>query len=82
MRGHEFGIGCLKFSPCSRYLVSLGDENDHGLLVWDWQNRENPRINSNRLTRIVHELVFIPHTTAFVTAGLEHLKYWKINEVT
>lgn len=30
----------------------------------------------------MHEIAFIPHTTAFVTAGVEHLKYWKINEVT
>ncbi|MFO0007517.1 MAG: hypothetical protein ACK559_41025 [bacterium] len=36
MRGHKFGVESVKFSPDNRYLVSLGDQNDKGLFVWDW----------------------------------------------
>jgi WD40 repeat protein len=36
LRGHKFGVESVKFSPDNRYLVSLGDQNDKGLFVWDW----------------------------------------------
>lgn len=38
LKGHKFGVEALKFSPNSNILVSLGDLNDKGLFVWDWQN--------------------------------------------
>ena len=36
LRGHKYGIECLKFAPKNNFLISLGDPNDRGLFVWDW----------------------------------------------
>lgn len=34
LKGHKLSIAAVKFSPNSKYLVSLGDKFDKGLFVW------------------------------------------------
>ena len=36
LKGHKFGVECLKFAPKNNFLISLGETNDKGLFVWDW----------------------------------------------
>ena len=36
LKGHKFGIEILKMSPNEKYLISIGDENDKGIFVWDF----------------------------------------------
>ena len=36
LKGHKYGIESVLFSPNLEYLISLGDNNDRGLFVWDW----------------------------------------------
>ena len=38
LRGHRFGIECLKFAPNNKFLISLGDLEEKALLTWDWEN--------------------------------------------
>lgn len=38
LKGHKFGTKILLFSPNNKYLVSIGDENDKGLFVWDFES--------------------------------------------
>lgn len=38
LKGHKYGIESLMFSPNLQYLISLGDANDRGLFVWDWES--------------------------------------------
>lgn len=38
LKGHKYGIESVMFSPNLEYLISLGDNNDRGLFVWDWNN--------------------------------------------
>ena len=38
LKGHKFGVESVKFSPDSKILISLGDQNDKGIFVWDWIN--------------------------------------------
>ena len=52
LKGHKFGIQTIKFSPNCDYLISLGDANDRGLFVWDFQKEE--RVTSNKLGRAVN----------------------------
>lgn len=35
-KGHKFGVEAVRFSLNSKILISLGDQNDKGLFVWDW----------------------------------------------
>jgi WD40 repeat protein len=60
------------------YLISVGDSNDLGLLVWDWKKEQ--RVTSNKLGKPVSHLAFSPNNDFFVTAGLDHLKFWYFDE--
>ena len=64
-------------------LVSTGDENDKGMLVWD---TKTPHLLSANLMKksILSGAVFLPRSAAdktqFVTYGTKkHLKVWTIN---
>lgn len=78
--GHRFGIQSLKFSPNMDYLISLGDSNDRGLMVWDFEKEE--RIASNRLGKLVTAFDFESDQKYFVTAGYSHLKFWYFDAQT
>ena len=78
LKGHKFGIECIIFSPSLEYLISLGDSNDRGLFVWDWENEQ--RVTSNKLGKPVTTLAFDEKGEYFVTAGYQHLKFWEFDE--
>ncbi len=78
LKGHKYGIESVIFSPNLQYLISLGDNNDRGLFVWDWQNET--RITSNKLGKPVNTLSFSEAGDYFVTAGYQHLKFWYFDE--
>lgn len=78
LQGHKYGIESLVFSPNMEYLISLGDQNDRGLFVWDWKN--SARVTSNKLGKPVNSLCFSPQNDFFVTAGMNHLKFWYFDE--
>ena len=49
LKGHKYGIECIRFAPRNDFLISLGDPNDRGLFVWDWRNEK--KISANKLTK-------------------------------
>lgn len=77
LRGHKYGVECLKFAPNSEFLISLGDPNDKGLFVWDWKN--GVKLSSNKLSKPAVALAISPEQDLFVTAGFNHLKYWQLD---
>lgn len=67
------------------YLVSLGDLEDKGLFVWDWNcpSPQEKRLSSNKLGKPVYNIAFSDpgHPQEFfVTAGFDHLKVWAMGE--
>jgi mitogen-activated protein kinase binding protein 1 len=80
IKGHKYGIECIKFSPNSELLISLGDQNDKGLFVWDWRN--GAKLSSNKLSKPVVSLSISPDQDFFVTGGFQHLKYWTLDPTT
>jgi WD40 repeat protein len=56
LKGHKYGIESVIFSPNLDYLISLGDNNDRGLFVWDWNNEQ--RVTSNKLGKPVNTIAF------------------------
>ena len=76
--GHKYGVQSLTFSPDSEYLISLGDPNDKGIMVWDWKNEK--RLSTNKLARPALEVAFSQDQSFFVTAGYNHLKFWYFDE--
>jgi WD40 repeat protein len=80
LKGHKYGIECIKFSPDSEFLISIGDPNDRGLFVWDW--RAEKKISSNKLSKPALTLAISDEQDLFVTGGYQHLKYWYLNPET
>ncbi len=46
LAGHRHGVGCVTFSPCSKYLVSCGFKHDKQCLFWDWNSEIAPPPNN------------------------------------
>lgn len=67
LKGHKFGIECLRFSPDAKYLITLGDPNDKGLFLWDWQNEKI--MSRNKLSKPAISLAFSEDQAFFVTGG-------------
>lgn len=80
LKGHKYGIECLKFSPDNSFIISLGDPNDRGMFIWDWRNEK--KISANKLTKPATVVAISPEQDFFITAGYQHLKYWYLDEKT
>ena len=72
---HKFGIASLAFSPDRASLVSVGDQHDMTIVVWDWRARK--KLASARLSFQVHAMSFSESGSYFVTAGAKHVKFWR-----
>ena len=77
---HKHGIGCLVFSPDSRYLVSAGFKHDRQLIVWDWENLR--AVSVQKIGNKVNSLCFHPNGSYFISCGDRHLKWWYITHET
>ena len=71
---HKHGIGCISFSPDSRYLISAGFKHDRQLIVWEWKSRR--KISVQKLARKVNSIASSADGSFFVTCGDQHLKWW------
>lgn len=59
-------------------MVSLGDEFDKGLFVWDVERKL--RVTCNKLSKVARFISFSQNGSYFLTAGVEHLKFWYFDE--
>ncbi|KAF5307413.1 hypothetical protein FQR65_LT06927 [Abscondita terminalis] len=71
---HKYGINCVKFSPCGKYVVSIGTQHDMIVNVWDWKT--NTKVASNKISTKVKALAFAENGSYFVTVGNRHVKFW------
>ena len=67
LKGHKYGIECLRFAPNNDFLISLGDPNDRGLFCWDW--KEGKKISANKLTKPATVVAVSPDQDYFITGG-------------
>lgn len=77
---HRFGIKALAFSPCGRFLVSLGTSNDGFLHVWQLNLREGSVClhSSNKCISQISDLKWVS-SNLLVTLGVRHVRVWKID---
>ncbi|CAG9531001.1 unnamed protein product [Cercopithifilaria johnstoni] len=74
IKHHQLGISCVRFTP-NGYLVSVGNQHDRSIVVWDW--RVQQKIAENRLTSKVNS-IDITEQGGCVTVGVRHVKFWHV----
>jgi len=60
--------------------VSIGDENDKGMFIWD-MHRGCEMVSANRMSKKVNAIGVREEDDLdgeFVTVGKAHLKFWKL----
>lgn len=73
---HRDGIRVLRFSPESRFLLTIGKDKNNCLAVYDWQNQR--LVSTSKVDKHpVYDASWSNETT-FVTVGRKHIKFWKI----
>jgi len=70
---HRRAIMVLKFSPNGQKLLSIGNDDNHSVAIYDWQNgtQVNAKVDLNEVFGAIWT-----NDTDFVTFGLKHVKFW------
>ncbi|TKR86781.1 hypothetical protein L596_011300 [Steinernema carpocapsae] len=74
LKEHKLGISCVRFSNDTKYVISVGNQHDKSVVVWDWRNRT--KAAENRLTSQVNAMDVSENGQSFVTVGVRHVKFW------
>ncbi|KAL9650432.1 hypothetical protein ABK040_004656 [Willaertia magna] len=90
---HLYGVRCLAFSNDTKYLVSVGEENDGTFKLWDLNacinaNNNSSISNNNKAicisgknSRKPYDVAFSPDGNFFVIVGDKFIKYCHIEQV-
>ena len=78
LRGvHQGGVICLDFSPDGSLVLSVGDDMDHTLCVWDWKRERALAVAKGSSQRIM-QARFHPENGGLLTVGDKHIKVWRL----
>ncbi|EFC42696.1 predicted protein [Naegleria gruberi] len=93
---HSYGITSLAFSNDAKYIVSVGDENDGTIKLWDLSANMNQSVNASTLSsassqkgslvhtikniRKTNDVAFSHDGAFFVTVGDKFVKYHQIEQ--
>ncbi|XP_053730292.1 echinoderm microtubule-associated protein-like 6 isoform X1 [Synchiropus splendidus] len=78
LRGfHQRGVNALDFSADGKSLVSVGVDDWHSIVVWDWKRGEKLAT-----ARAHKEKIFVVKCNPMlmdklVTVGIKHIKFWQ-----
>lgn len=78
LKGHKYGVEWVAFSPDGLHLVSLGNEHDKGMFVWNWMQEK--RVSSNKITKRILTICFSLNGDFFVTGGVKNIKMWTFDK--
>ncbi|XP_069772417.1 echinoderm microtubule-associated protein-like 5 isoform X2 [Narcine bancroftii] len=74
---HQFGVCAVDFSADGKRLASVGLDENHTIVLWDWKKGE--KLSSVRGSA---EKIFVVKLNPYmpdklVTAGIKHIKFWQ-----
>ncbi|XP_078613343.1 echinoderm microtubule-associated protein-like 6 isoform X1 [Branchiostoma floridae x Branchiostoma japonicum] len=73
---HQRGVTALDFSGDGELLASVGLDNDHTIVLWDWKNGA-PLASTRGSKDLLFEIRFNPHNPdKLVTVGKKHINFW------
>ncbi len=74
---HLRAIRHLRFSPNGVYLLSIGEDDNHSLAIYDWVN--NRLIATSKVDGSPVTTCEFKSDTEFITCGVKHVKFWSLN---
>ena len=82
---HERAVTALAFSADGKKLVSIGEDDNHWMAVWDWEKAMGQGAVSEPGTQLASgkEEVFgtaMSSDGGIVTYGPKHAKFWTVKE--
>nr|XP_040055346.1 echinoderm microtubule-associated protein-like 5 isoform X5 [Gasterosteus aculeatus aculeatus] len=77
LRGfHQLGVCALDFSADGKRLASVGLDDNHTIVLWDW--RKGEKLSTMRGSKdkifVVKMNPYLPDK--LITAGVKHMKFW------
>ncbi|KAJ9548772.1 hypothetical protein OSB04_021315, partial [Centaurea solstitialis] len=79
LKGHQYGVACMAFSPDGKHLVSVGFPQDGYLCLWDWRSgRLVKKLKACSSFSAVTSVSFSVDANFILTAGKKHLKIWTV----
>lgn len=75
---HRRGVSHLSFSPDGKWLASLGLDDQHSLVIYDWAN-QSVRCQRPTPKEKTFDLAFPPTTSdGVVQVGVKFIRFWRI----
>jgi microtubule-associated protein-like 6 len=74
---HRRAVCQLDFSPDGELLVSVGQDDDHSIAVYRWEDGSVLSKSKGDQQKILG-VKFAPDSKGFVQVGVQHVKFWQI----
>ena len=83
------GIIALSFSRAAQYLVSVGGDADHKMVVWDWEKGDGDakacvvaedKCGNTKILDVACNPYDQKNAVSMVSVGMKHVKFWKMEE--
>ncbi|XP_040207585.1 echinoderm microtubule-associated protein-like 6 isoform X1 [Rana temporaria] len=74
---HQRGVCALDFSADGKCLVSIGLDDNHTIVYWDWKKGEKIATTRGHKDKIFVVKCNPHHTDKLVTVGIKHIKFWQ-----
>ncbi len=79
LKGHKYGVNKIVMHSTGRMMVSVGDENDRTMIVWDLIEHTIVSSNTSKKSQIRDIAMKKGSMFEFYTCGTEgHFKKWKL----
>ncbi|KAL7992619.1 hypothetical protein Chor_016875 [Crotalus horridus] len=74
---HQYGVCAVDFSADGKRLASVGIDDNHTVILWDW--RKGDKLSAVRGSK---DKIFVVKINPFtpdklITAGIKHIKFWR-----
>ncbi|XP_030877785.1 echinoderm microtubule-associated protein-like 6, partial [Leptonychotes weddellii] len=74
---HQRGVCALDFSADGKCLVSVGLDDFHSIVFWDWKKGEKIATTRGHKDKIFVVKCNPHHVDKLVTVGMKHIKFWQ-----
>ncbi|KAB0392183.1 hypothetical protein E2I00_008549 [Balaenoptera physalus] len=74
---HQRGVCALDFSADGKCLVSVGLDDFHSIVFWDWKKGEKIATTRGHKDKIFVVKCNPHHVDRLVTVGIKHIKFWQ-----